>query len=150
MFRHSLVTVLAKLHIWLCTVGVRFPGRTKIFLFTTGSSPALRPGRVLLDVWRKLSTGAKTVRSVYWPHTHEISNRETKPPLTHTFNMWYVIKRRVNLLFRLYVDYVSPDCILKKSAFFPHGVCLFDAMLRNSNTVLVFVKTYQYFLLGRM
>jgi len=29
------------------------------------------------------------------------------------------------------------------------SACLFHAMLKNSNTSLVFVRTYQYFLLGR-
>jgi len=83
MFRHGLVTVVTKLHTWPCTAGVRFPGRTKIFLFATTSSPALRPGRALRDVCRKLSTRAKTVRNLFWLHTHEISNRHTKHP-THT------------------------------------------------------------------
>ena len=126
MFRYSLVTVVTKLHTWSCKVGVRFSGRTKIFRCTTASSPALWPGRTLFDGCRKLSTRAKTIRSVYWPHTHEISNRETKPPThTHTSNGWYLIKHRVDLSFRLNVDCVSPDWTLKNSAFFPHDVCLF-------------------------
>jgi len=86
VFRHTLVTVVTKLHTLPCTVDVRFPGRTNIYVYllTTASSPALGPGRTLFDVWRKLSTRAKTIHpESLLTQTHEISNGETKPP-THT------------------------------------------------------------------
>lgn len=125
MFRHSLATVVTKLHTWPCTVGVRFPGRTKIYLSPQHPARLWGPAGPYLTCAGNFQPGRNPSGASTYLTQMRLATERLNFPLTHTSKLQYLIKPKVHFLFRLDVDYVSPDWTFKKSAFFPRGVCLF-------------------------